>query len=663
MNTCPHIDLEHGSVCQIATRLAGVPVIPRADTCDYCSLRAVPPRAINRATVSAAIQALPPAHEQIATIVSAHGSYLRSFKLADQSARLAAVLAGSGVGSQLWSLLESLAVRHSATCDCLAWAERMNAWGPPGCRLARAEIVAHMRASAKNYGWGDLAIAAAKAMTTGLAWRINPLDIYGSLLDEAIRRAEKSGPPGSGGSHSSPPEPGQPLLPIDILLPLGPGSSHNNAELRFALRSIEAHAQGLRRIVIVGAIPAWLRETDRVLPVRLAEFKTNKASRISSKIEWAFQHLDLTPTVAFWNDDYVLTRSIDIRTIKDTYHGSLRHPHAQTSWQRLLQHAASTLSAAGLPTRHYDIHVPILLRRDLYLALADWWDRSRREAPGLVMKSVYGNHHCQGTSVVSPDKKLGTTWRKRIDSVSRLWLFSYGDDALKTGLANWLQHRFPTPSPAESTQHAVRGPAPQTIVCVLGPFRSGTSAVAGLLHRLGVPMGTGWISRHANPGGTYEDQALGDLCRRWFPERRLIARAGTAKRRNGLRRWAKTRPALAGAKHPSLCLCVPQIVRAWPGVRFVVVDRPPAESIASLVKIGWRQHRAASAVTRLIAARDRDLARYHRPVIRIDYHQLLADPAAAVDQLTVFLGLTPSEDQRRDAIAWIDPSARTVHAA
>jgi hypothetical protein len=652
---CPHYQ-QNGS-CTVASQLAGKPVIPHATACGVCA-RCDSPWSVNRVTVALAIAALPPESDIRKHLLSDQSHLIhRTIKSEIQAKRLAAILAGNGVGSHLWRLLESLGVRHSDECDCLAWAERMNAWGPAGCRQQRAAIVAHMRDSARNYGWGDLAKAAAKALMTGLAWQLNPLDLYGSLLDEAIRRAESEVPPLDHGQRTT--DNG----PIDILLPLGRGSRHANVELRMALRSIEAHAQGLRRIVIVGAIPAWLRETDRVLPVRLAEFKTNKASRISSKIEWAFQHLDLTPTVAFWNDDYVLTRSIDIRTIKDTYHGSLRHPHAQTSWQRLLQHAASTLSAAGLPTRHYDIHVPILLRRDLYLALADWWDRSRREAPGLVMKSVYGNHHCQGTSVVSPDKKLGTTWRKRIDSVSRLWLFSYGDDALKTGLANWLQHRFPTPSPAESTQHAVRGPAPQTIVCVLGPFRSGTSAVAGLLHRLGVPMGTGWISRHANPGGTYEDQALGDLCRRWFPERRLIARAGTAKRRNGLRRWAKTRPALAGAKHPSLCLCVPQIVRAWPGVRFVVVDRPPAESIASLVKIGWRQHRAASAVTRLIAARDRDLARYHRPVIRIDYHQLLADPAAAVDQLTVFLGLTPSEDQRRDAIAWIDPSARTVHAA
>lgn len=598
--------------------------------------------------------------------------------------RLQEVEEGWGVGSQLWRLLSALGIEHSQDCRCLDWAERMNAWGPEGCRLARDEIVQHMRASAKSYGWGNLAKAVTKAITTGLAFRLSVTDPYGSLVDEAIRMAEQSGPPGPGGSGESGPlgtgssgvtvhaRAGRATFePIDVLLPLGPGSHWDNVELRMAIRSIERHAQGLRRIVVVGAIPQWLRETDRVLPVKRPEFKCNKASRISLKVQWAFEHLDLTDTVAFWNDDYILTRDVDIRTIRDYYHGSLRHPNAKTGWQRLLEHTASCLAAAGLPTRHYDIHVPILYERAKFLAINDWWERSRREPPGLVAKSVYGNNHCHATAVRSPDAKLGANWRGRIDNVTRLWVFSYGDEALRTGLADWLQQRFPEVSPSEAQPQsgrrrppAVQSPAAsQTIVCVLGPFRSGTSAVAGLLHRLGVPMGSGWITRRANPGGTYEDQQLGDLCRAWFRERRMVCRAGTAKRRAGLRRWARTRPPLAGAKHPSLCFCVPQIVRAWPGVKFVAVDRPAAESVASLVKIGWSQDNAAAAVSRLLESRDRDLAACTRPVIWIAYHELLRDPAAAVDQLVNFLELQPTEQQRRDAIQWIDPAQQTVRAA
>ena len=67
----------------------------------------------------------------------------------------------------------------------------MNGWGPAGCRLARDEIVNGMKANAAAYGWGDVTKAAVLAVRTGLVWQLNPLDVYGSLVDEAIRRAEQ----------------------------------------------------------------------------------------------------------------------------------------------------------------------------------------------------------------------------------------------------------------------------------------------------------------------------------------------------------------------------------------------------------------------------------------------------------------------------------------
>ena len=134
-------------------------------------------------------------------------------------------------------------------------------------------------------------------------------------------------------------------------------------ELRIALRSIDRHALGLRCVVLIGAVPAWLRETDRLQIVRRDEFQTNKASRISLKVQWAFETLDLTQTVAFWNDDYVMLKPFDIRTIPPIYRGNLwRRP--TNGWRRLLNHTAETLHAAGLSQHNYDIHVPILYARD-----------------------------------------------------------------------------------------------------------------------------------------------------------------------------------------------------------------------------------------------------------------------------------------------------------
>jgi SAM-dependent methyltransferase len=423
--------------CRLAATLYARPADVTDEACAACD-RQPAPREVNAVTVSLALSGATrdgdgPAGKQI---ITAHGRLLARDNTG-RRARLAAVLDGTGVGSHLWRLLSSLGIEHRDDCDCLAWAERMNAWGPVGCRQQRAAIVQHMRDSASHYGWGSLAAAAAKSITTGLVWRLNPLEPYGSLLDEAIRRSEAVVPP---------PPPG----PIDILLPLGPGSRYGDIELRIALRSIDQYASGLRRVVVVASrVPPWLRETDQVKIVHRKEFRCNKAARISQKVRWAFERLDITETVAFWNDDYVLTAPVDIRRIPSYYRGNLWRS-GRDGWATLLNHTASVLRDAGRPQRHYDIHVPILFERAKFLGINDWWDRSRADRRGYVMKSIYGNIHCHGTSQTTKDCKVKADWKKRIGRVAkRRWVISYGDAALGTGLDRWLKSRYPKPSAAE----------------------------------------------------------------------------------------------------------------------------------------------------------------------------------------------------------------------
>jgi hypothetical protein len=75
-------------------------------------------------------------------------------------------------------------------CSCKSLAARMNRLGPDGCRRERDVLVDNLRHNAKQYTWSDVVKAATMALKTGLAWKIDLLDPYGSLLDEAIRRAK-----------------------------------------------------------------------------------------------------------------------------------------------------------------------------------------------------------------------------------------------------------------------------------------------------------------------------------------------------------------------------------------------------------------------------------------------------------------------------------------
>lgn len=95
-----------------------------------------------------------------------------------------------GPGTELTKLLKELGIRADGCGGCHDMAAKMDRWGPDGCREHRAEIVEHLREKAAKRKWTEKLTAAANAAAMGL-W-LNPLDLYGSLADEAIRRAEKT---------------------------------------------------------------------------------------------------------------------------------------------------------------------------------------------------------------------------------------------------------------------------------------------------------------------------------------------------------------------------------------------------------------------------------------------------------------------------------------
>jgi len=147
----------------------------------FCSQRANPPQQLNEVTVSIALAAFARQPDRQKAVLANHGQFVRrdaSHPSKPQTDRLAAIQASAGPGSQLWRLLESLGVQHKSDCACLTRAEQMNAWGQAGCREHRDEILTWMREGQDRFGWRDKLTAATRAVTTGLAFRLNPLDPF-----------------------------------------------------------------------------------------------------------------------------------------------------------------------------------------------------------------------------------------------------------------------------------------------------------------------------------------------------------------------------------------------------------------------------------------------------------------------------------------------------
>ena len=192
----------------------------------------------------------------------------------------------------------------------------------------------------------------------------------------------------------------------------------------------------------------------------------------------------------------------------------------------------------------------------------------------------------------------------------------------------------------------------EPIIVVLGARCSGTSAVAGVLHHLGVYMGSEFSVAAREMNESFEDLGLHQLCSRAFSEPgdqlQMDRHSLEAKLRSWAdhhRRTARSAGRVPGAKDPCLCLAVDVIQDAWGPIVPVVVDRPFAQVVASLNRLGWlpdEQERAASTA-RLIAARDDALA--GATTVRVDFEELRNAPEVVVRRLVAELGLEVTEAQ------------------
>jgi hypothetical protein len=98
----------------------------------------------------------------------------------------------SGPGTELQKILKLLGINPKISCGCESLKNKMNRWGVEGCQEAAnfEWIISQMVANAAEYSWYEKVQAAMAAAVSTIAIRINPLDVYGSLIREAIRRSE-----------------------------------------------------------------------------------------------------------------------------------------------------------------------------------------------------------------------------------------------------------------------------------------------------------------------------------------------------------------------------------------------------------------------------------------------------------------------------------------
>jgi len=255
--------------------------------------------------------------------------------------------------------------------------------------------------------------------------------------------------------------------PIDVVIPLGTSSRHGDAELRYALRSIERHLENLGRVWIVGHRPAWIRGVEHV---PCEDRRRSKDRNIIHKIEAACR-AGVSERFVFWSDDQIFLRPLAFLQLGPYTWGPVHERNGRDGrWHRRLAVTRDWLHAEGFAAFHCDTHVPIPMERERLLELAelsrDCWDAH----DGLTVGTWYVNgaevqpqpmgHRKATIEAAVPAEQL----RRKI---AGRWFLGFNDAGFTPELRALLNELFPEPSRFECQPTICVKPAGPTLSIII----------------------------------------------------------------------------------------------------------------------------------------------------------------------------------------------------
>jgi hypothetical protein len=175
-------------------------------------------------------------------------------------------------------------------------------------------------------------------------------------------------------------------------------------------------------------------------------------------------------------------------------------------------------------------------------------------------------------------------------------------------------------------------------VVVLGCYRSGTSAVAGVLHQLGVCMGESFDApTHANEKGYFEDRELKKLHERMSFNENVLAlyQIVIHTREEKYPIW--------GIKDPFLCLHLDKVKDLFPkNTKYVIIRRPTEEVASSIAKaIGYTADNVYIDYVKFCQdSLEQHILNLNAPLFETTYQKFIKeDKIGEINRLADFLGL------------------------
>lgn len=226
------------------------------------------------------------------------------------------------------------------------------------------------------------------------------------------------------------------MLP-DIVIPCRPGA---NEELRYALRSLKNLPH--RNVWIIGGLPDWVRG------VRWFEYprSTTKYETVSGHIYRACKHPEVSDPFILMNDDFYIMKPVQAPPAwhRGTIREAIKEFEAkgiQSTYLKGMRDTLRTLESAGYEDpKSYELHVPMLMRKDHRLAAANMG----------IGHDVFHYRSAYGAIAELKTRKHGDVKiYQRNQKIPTGAFLSSSDDTFEY-LRPILEAAFPDPSPYEA---------------------------------------------------------------------------------------------------------------------------------------------------------------------------------------------------------------------
>ena len=176
---------------------------------------------------------------------------------------------------------------------------------------------------------------------------------------------------------------------MDIVIPIGKGSTWYDNETRWFLRSVEKYVGGLRNIVIVGELPYFLKDV-----IHIACPDGPRATKnIMQKVLAACGDERVSADFFFCNDDYFFLKPVSVKNFPNYYarriEDAIRARKFRDRYRVSQENTVAALKEKSFDTLQFDIHVPIVYNKKKFKEAMEQYDWNVLH--GYMVKSLYAN--------------------------------------------------------------------------------------------------------------------------------------------------------------------------------------------------------------------------------------------------------------------------------